>query len=195
MKRFLLLLCCFVCVFSLLCFSSCDSSNRETGVTDETEETEETAVDSTESTEQSEEAEVIITLTSDLTQVSPGEEFTVTCTVKESRLFAAGDLIFSFDKERMTAEFVEENVKSMYSFSNEVDTGYQYSAYVASTVDLSDAVLFTVYCVADESCKSGDEIEITLSCDDWLTGVDEKGNEVKSIKAYVTTNTLLIRVK
>ena len=192
MKRFLLLLCCFVCVFSLLCFSSCDSSTQETGVADGTDES---ISDSTENTGNSEGDEVIITLTSDLTQVSPGEEFTVTCTVKESRLFAAGDLIFSFDKKLMTAEFVEENVKSMYSFSNEIASGYQYSAYVASTADMEDAVLFTVYCTADNSCKSGDEIEITLSCDEWLIGTDEKGDDVKSIKSCVTTNSLLIKVK
>lgn len=189
MKRFLLLLCCCLCVFSLLCFSACDSSTEETSVT---EPTDESISDNSENTEDD---EVVVTLTSDLAEVAPGEEFVVTCTVKECQMFAAGDLIFSYDKERVTAELVEENVKDMYSFSNETESAYQYSAYVASTADIENAILFNVYCVADESCKSGDEIEITLSCDEWLIGVDETGDEVKSIKDSVTTNSLLIKVK
>ena len=110
-------------------------------------------------------------------------------------MFAAGDLIFSFDKELMTAEFVEESVSSLYSFSNEIENGYQYSGYVASTADLENAVLFTVYCVASEDCKSGDEIKISLSCDEWLIGLDENGDEVKSLADLVKAEPLVIKVK
>ena len=181
MKKFLIVLCCFACIFSLLCFSACEAS---------VEQTTEAVADNGE-----ENAQVNIILSSDVTEVAAGEEFIITGTVKKSELFAAGDLTFSFDKKQMTAEFVEENEQGMYSFSNETGSGYQYSAYVASTVNLENAMLFTVYCVADESCKSGDEIEITLSCDEWLVGTDEKGDDVNSIASSVATNSLLIKVK
>lgn len=187
MKKIISLLCCVVFALSLVCLSACDSATEETTIPVPTDE----AV----SDNGVENADVIITMAADVTEVAPGEEFIITGTVKKSELFAAGDLTFSYDKEQLTAEFVEENVQPRYSFSNEIKSGYQYSAYVASTVNLEDALLFTVYCVADESCKSGDEIEITLSCDEWLIGVDEKGDEVKSIKDNVATNSLLIKVK
>lgn len=186
MKKFLLLLCCLVCIFSLVCFSACDSATDETTVTNTEESTSDSSTDT---------ADSLITLSSDLEEAAPGEEFVITCTVKESKLFAAGDLTFSFDKEQLTAEFVEENVKSMYSFSNEIAAGYQYSAYVANTIDMENTVLFTVYCVVSEDCKSGEEIKIDLSCDEWLVGLDEKGDDIKSIAADMTTNSLLIKVK
>ena len=190
MKKIILAFCCIVCMLSLLCFSACEAPGGETT---EGSVTDGATADS--SMENAENADVIITLSAEPAEVAPGEEFTITCTVKESKLFAAGDLMLSFDKEQMSAEFVEENVKSMYSFSNEVNSGYQYSAYVASTAELENALLFTVYCVADEDCKSGDEIKITLSCEDWLVGVDEKGDDVISIADSVATNSLSIKVR
>lgn len=190
MKKFLLMLCSFVCVLSLLCFSACDSSDNETTVDNSQEES-----SSDSSTENIGDENVVIMLTSDLPEVAPGEEFTVTGTVKESRMFAAGDLVFSFDKELMSAEFVEEKVESLYSFSNEIEAGYQYSGYVASTSDLENAALFTVYCVASSDCKSGDEIKINLSCEEWLIGLDENGDEIKSIADAVVTEPLIIKVK
>lgn len=180
------LLCCLVCIFSLVCFVACDSAIDETTVINTEESTSDSSTDNTDS---------LITLSSDIKEVAPGEEFIITCTVKKAELFAAGDLTFSFDKKQITAEFVEENVESMYSFSNEIETGYQYSAYVANTIDLENAVLFTVYCVASEDCSAGDDIEINLSCDEWLIGLDENGDELKSIAGDISSNTLLITVK
>ncbi len=185
MKKFLLLLCCFACIFSLMCFSACSNSSDE-NISDSTNNTENST---------SENTDAVITIASDNTEVSPGEEFVISCTVKECKLFAAGDLAISFDKEKLTTEFVESTVESMYSFSNEIESGYQYSAYVASTVDMENTELFTLYCTLSEDCKSGDEIEIKLICDEWLVGTDKTGDEVKSIADEITTNSLLIKVR
>lgn len=193
MKKLLFVLCAFLCVLLIVCFSACEASVEETTAGNTADES--TSDSSTDNTENTENTEVVIALSSDLTEVSPGEEFTVTATVKESRMFAAGDLIFSFDKKLMTAEFVEESVSSVYSFSNEIENGYQYSGYVASTANLENAVLFTVYCAASEDCKTGDEIKITLSCDEWLIGLDENGDELKSLADFVTAESLVIKIK
>lgn len=193
MKKLLLVMCCFACITSLLCFSACEAQNEETTASAVTDET--APDNSTQNADNTENAAVVISLSSEKTEVAPGEEFIVTCTVDNAQLFAACDLLLVFDEKQVKAEVVSQDVKDLYSFGEAQKSGYMYSAYVLYTLDMKDTAIFTIECVASESCSAGDEIEIILNCEDWLIGTDESGDELENITDSVITNSLSVKVR
>ncbi len=165
MKKIFCIALALVMIFSLV---SCTSGGEET----------------TADTESGAKAAPVVSLVSEKTTVSPGEEITVSINIKDAPLTACFDVYVYADDylEYVTSETVSSEL--ILAANSEEKNGEEYfvvRGMVASTYDVIDEEICTVTYKLKEDAVAGTKINLTLQVPIYRIGLDESGNDIYSV--------------
>lgn len=165
MKKIFCITLALVIIFSL---ASCSSGGEAT----------------TSDTESVAEVAPVVSLVSEKTTVSPGEEITLLLNIKDAPLTACFDVYVYADDylEYVTSETVSSEL--ILAENSEEKNGEEYfvvRGMVASTYDVFDEDICTVTYKVSEAAAAGTKINLTLQAPIYRIGFDESGNDVYNV--------------
>ncbi len=132
-----------------------------------------------------------LSVIADKTSVSAGDEITLTYTLYDADNMASLEFDTDFDSGVFSVQKKsEKSFDEYYSYTNEAPGSVLYAGFTSQTIDLNDAVVFTVVLKADDKAAAGD-YDINCKVTQFMVGTDETGNEIANVAAVKDLSSVL----
>lgn len=137
----------------------------------------------------------LLKLSSDVKEVSAGEEFTVIVSMKKIKMLACLQFDVSVDGAAELTNRKTIESKDMELMPNTVDGVLVMAAYVATVIDIDPFDFQKLTFKVSEDAKPGDVITVKLNVSQLIKGLDVNGDNTENITDTVSGDTLTVKIK